>query len=204
MNYGELKTTVASYLHRTDLTNEIPGFIELAESRINTGLKVLENEGYAVLNSTDNPQPLPADYNDMSAVQTQIDRGPRALERVHPARMAQLQRFARDTGGGARWFTVQAKEITVWPFNVSNGVGPEIELEYWTQLAALDADSDTNAILDRWPQLYLYGALYEGYVFTAAPTQAAVALSTFVGELNEININAGSAKWGVAPAIQAG
>lgn len=206
MNLGELKTLIASYLHRTDLTNEIPGFVALAESRINTGLRALENEGYATLSTADNPQDLPDDYNVMTAVSTPSDRGPRALERVNPSRMASLQRFTRGQGGGARWFTVQAQQITVWPFviDADTGLGPDIDLQYWRQLPALVQDTDTNDVLTRWPQLYLYASLYEGYVFTAQPSGGSVALSTFVSELNEINATAQGAKWGAAPAIMAG
>lgn len=206
MNYGELKTLVADYLHRSDLGTQIPGFIDLAESRINTGLRSLENEAYATLQTADNPQALPVDYNDLSAIETPSDRGPRALERVSPSRMATLQRITRSTGGGARWFTIQAKQITVHPFIIdeTTGLGPELDLVYWQQLAALEDDADTNDILDRWPQLYLYAALYEGNVFIQSTTAAQVALSTFVSEINEINANAQGAKWGAAPAIMAG
>ncbi len=209
MNYGELKEAVAAYMHRKDLTDQIPLFIELTESRVNTALRALEIEGYAALSMTANPFPLPDDYNDMSAITSPVDRGPRPLERVNAARMARLQSVSANQGGGPRWFTVQAQELTVWPFVIGTDdqgedVPVEVELEYWRRLPALVNDIDTNDVLDRWPQLYLYGSLYEAYKFTESPDKANPALGIFTSEIGEANANAASAKWGVAPAIIAG
>ena len=42
--YAELKTAVANWLQRTDLTSYIPDFITIAESQIASDLKVREME----------------------------------------------------------------------------------------------------------------------------------------------------------------
>lgn len=42
--YNELKTAVASWLHRTDLTSQIPDFIALGEARINRAFSSRFNE----------------------------------------------------------------------------------------------------------------------------------------------------------------
>ena len=39
-NYSELKTAVANYMLRSDLTSRIPEFIQFAESRIAYGSKI--------------------------------------------------------------------------------------------------------------------------------------------------------------------
>ena len=39
-DYGSLRSTVAAYLHRADLTSNIPDFIAMAEWRIARGLRV--------------------------------------------------------------------------------------------------------------------------------------------------------------------
>ena len=43
-NFTNLKTAIANYLNRDDLTSYIPDFISLAESRINNELRVREME----------------------------------------------------------------------------------------------------------------------------------------------------------------
>lgn len=201
MNYGELQTTIKAYTHRRDLDAVIPTFIELAESRISTALRSLENEELALLSMTSNPFPLPADYAEASAVTAQADRGPRALERVTPTRMARMQSIGANMDGAPRYFTVAAGQITVWPF-VTNPT--ELDITYWTQLAALVLDPDTNAILTRWPQLYLYASLVEAYVYIADTDRRDEALTIFTSEIDFINGTGGGAKWGVAPSVQAG
>lgn len=42
-NYTELKTSIANYLNRNDLTNVIPDFITLTEDRLNRDLRVASN-----------------------------------------------------------------------------------------------------------------------------------------------------------------
>ena len=41
--YSELKTSVANYLNRDDLTSLIPTFIQLTETRLNRELRVRAN-----------------------------------------------------------------------------------------------------------------------------------------------------------------
>jgi len=53
--YTNLKTEIADYLNRSDLTSNIPTFITLAESKINRDLRLREQEqlSYTTLSSTE-------------------------------------------------------------------------------------------------------------------------------------------------------
>lgn len=42
MTYSELKTNIASYLNRSDLTNELDIFIDQTEAELNRKLRVKE------------------------------------------------------------------------------------------------------------------------------------------------------------------
>ena len=44
-NYSDLKTTVANYLARSDLTSVIPDFIQLAEQRLRRELRIRQPQG---------------------------------------------------------------------------------------------------------------------------------------------------------------
>ena len=43
-SYADLKTSIANFLARSDLTAQIPDFIQLAEARINRELETREQE----------------------------------------------------------------------------------------------------------------------------------------------------------------
>ena len=201
MTYTDLLARIASYLHRTDLTDDIPGFVELAESRIYTSLRSLENEAELVVAMTSKSTPLPGDYAEMSHLEVAQARGPKTLQRVPPATFARFERAART--GGAAWFTVQAGSFSVTPFAGDADDPLEATMQYWARLAPL-VDTGANDVLTRWPQLFLYGALVEAYLFIAEPTARDRTLATFTDELTFINEAAQAAKWGSAPAAQAG
>ena len=59
-SYANLKTNIASYLARTDLTEQIPMFISLAEKRLNRDLRLRQmlqqstfslTSGYTILDT---------------------------------------------------------------------------------------------------------------------------------------------------------
>ncbi len=204
MNNAELQARIASYLHRGDLTADIPGFIELAESRINSGLRALENEAVRVVPMTSASTPLPDDYAEMNAIEVAQNRGPRTLERVPPSTFTRHQSQGLRLGGGPRWFTVQAQAFAVTPFSGSPAEPLDATLTYWFQFPPLVNDDDTNVALTRWPQLYLLASLIEAYWFIGQPSASADSLQRFVDEITIINSTAEAAKWGAAPAIHAG
>ena len=68
MTNAELQALVASYMHRTDLTADIPGFIELARTRINRDMRVRENIKEDTETPTTNPRTLPLDFLEMRSI----------------------------------------------------------------------------------------------------------------------------------------
>jgi len=203
MTYAELQDRITRYMHRNDLAGDIPGFIELAESRINDALRSQENEIAATLAMTSSPFALPEDYAELSAISVAATGGPRPLQRLPAEQFARARADTHRTGG-PRFFLVEARALSVAPFLGSVAEPTVLTLTYWGQMAKLVNDADTTPALDRFPQLYLYGALIEAYWFISEFSASSDALQRFVDELAIINTAAMSSKWGSAPAIQAG
>ena len=63
-NYATLKTTIANYLARTDLTDQIPEFIRLAEDRLRRDLRIRPMLKVATASTTagDATVSLPSDF----------------------------------------------------------------------------------------------------------------------------------------------
>ena len=63
-NYTELKTAVANFLARSDLTDRIPEFIALAEARLSRELesRSQEKRANATLTANDEFVALPTDF----------------------------------------------------------------------------------------------------------------------------------------------
>ena len=70
-NFSELKTEIANYVDRSDLTDQIPTFIKLTEARINRSLRVRLMESVKVISlvSGSKRYPVPSDYLQLRTVQ---------------------------------------------------------------------------------------------------------------------------------------
>ena len=70
-NFSELKTEMANYVDRSDLTDQIPTFIKLTEARINRSLRVRLMESVKIISlvSGSKRYPVPSDYLQLRTVQ---------------------------------------------------------------------------------------------------------------------------------------
>ena len=60
--YDELKTAIADFLNRDDLTSTIPTFIDLAEAALNRDLRHWRNENRAIAPVNSRYSALPSDF----------------------------------------------------------------------------------------------------------------------------------------------
>ena len=70
MTYAELQQSVTDYMHRNDLAALIPGFIELARTRINRDLRVRAMLEENTVTPVANPFPVPTDFLEMRDMYT--------------------------------------------------------------------------------------------------------------------------------------
>ena len=63
-SYTTLKSTIADYLARSDLTSQIPDFITLAENRLRRDLRIRQMLKYVTTNTVagDGTVALPSDF----------------------------------------------------------------------------------------------------------------------------------------------
>jgi len=163
-NYGDLKSAVASYLNRSDLTSYIPDFIRLAERRISYG--------------SDQPFPsLPVRVPAMQATATGTTSGSIA----YPTGFLEVIRLACSDGNYS-WDLEYATNATYTSYAnksdrpaVYSFLGNAIKtagtgsasytLDHYAALTALSADGDTNWLITNAPDVYLFGALLESAPF---------------------------------------
>ena len=90
--YSELKTAVANFLARTDLTDQIPNFIQLAEARLSRELETRDQEkrATATLTSGDEFIALPTDMREIREIKLNTSpnvvleyKSPTALDKTY-------------------------------------------------------------------------------------------------------------------------
>ena len=192
MTRAELVTMIVSYSKRADLSAQIiEYFIPLAEARIGRDLKAAENEAALLMQPVASPFDLPDDYGQIRALWSAQSRGPLTLVSLD---LHTINHW-NQSGGDPRVYNIANGQIDVRPY-----AGGDFTLYYFTR-PELASDTATNGILDRWPQLYLYGSLVELNIWAQDAVQRDLALSAYNGEVVTINRDAERAR-GDKPAMR--
>lgn len=159
--YSELKTAVANWLERDDLTNRIPEFISLAEDRIYATLRIREMETSTTLVTVGAQQTNSLPTGFLSARRLYVDGSPDTiLEYRSPVNFWSI--YGSQTTASPTVFTIEGENFVWAPIP---DAAYSIKLLYYKSLDRFSADSDSNSILTKYRGLYLYGALLEAAPF---------------------------------------
>lgn len=156
-NYDGLKATVASYLARTDLTEQIPDFIQLAEIRLRRELRLRQMLTSVTTSTTggDSTVALPSDFlqlRDLFVVTNPV----RSLNFVSPS---VFSRNGRVTESGLPvFYTIIGSEFKFAP---APDTDYTLEMLYYAAPEFLSTQTPSNNFLAVCPDLLLYGALAE-------------------------------------------
>lgn len=179
-NYAELKAAIASWLKRSDLTAQIPDFIRLAEVRLKSLIDVRDFETTVDLSTTPNSPTvsLPGDFKSPIALWVD-DINPREkLDQV----ITQNLPYTNTPGRPLYWaidgdnIRFQSPAYQVYPLKFR-----------YTQLFELSDTNTTNFVLSQYPDVYLFGALYEAADYTFDDNNAAKWQAKFVEAVQRAN-----------------
>ena len=160
--YTELKTSVANYLERSDLTANIPDFITLTENRLNRDLRARVNLVRATTATTASTDfyDLPSDLIELRNITYNTTNDSYALDYVSPE--SGTREYGGLVNGYPRAYTNLGKIIKLYP---TPDAVYEVGINYFRKLVTLSDNNTTNDILAEFPELYLFGSCREGAVF---------------------------------------
>lgn len=150
--FAALRTEIASWLNRTDLTTaQLSQFVTLAESDIRNDLEVRQKELTATGTMVADGFTPPSGY---LAVRTLI------VDDI-PSRYLAPEYFqVKVNSNTPGYYTTAGNEI-----KVSEGNGATYDLRYIGGITALSADGDSNWVLANAPEIYLWCGCKYGSVF---------------------------------------
>ena len=157
LNYSDLKTTVANYLGRSDLTAQIPTFITLAETRLSRQLRLRQMLKVVSTQTTggDGTVGLPTDF--LTVRDFYVDLNPR-----QPLTYLSPSAFTRDArpheSGKPIFYTQRGLEFELAP---KPDTAYSIVLLYYAKPAVLSDSNQSNVFMANCPDALLYGALLE-------------------------------------------
>jgi len=158
--YGTLKTAIAAKMNRTDLTSELPGFVQRSEEHFNRELRHQKNlYRYANFPLTSEYTARPTDLLELSHIELYVN-GYREVVYAEPA----------SAGVGLRG-TIAGTPIALSLVNDSIRLSPPpsgsmtADLFYYRGVTSITTgDAITNWLMDSHSGAYLYRSLMEAAI----------------------------------------
>jgi hypothetical protein len=182
-NYSALKTTIANYLGRTDLTSQIPDFITLAETRLARELRTRQmlKSATSPMTSGDAKVALPTDFLEVRDLY--IQGNPR-MPVTYLAPSAFTRDARADESGLPVYYTVLASEFLFAP--IPDG-SRTLEILYYAKPAVLSDSNASNVFLANYPDALLYGALAEAEPYLINDARVQLWISLYDRAINSIS-----------------
>ena len=152
MNYTTLKSRIEDYLNRDNLTTQIPGFIELAESYLFRELNVQELQvSVAGVTIAGGYGTLPSDFGAVAKITVSHGSWTTNLDYMSPADVPAT------ANPHPQYYSLEKNQILI----SGAGVGQAYTLFYTPKILPLSDTVATNWILDNAYELYLYASCLE-------------------------------------------
>lgn len=182
--YTNLKSAIADWLNRTDLTSQIPDFISLAEAEMKRRLR--RSVTRTSLTIATDATTLPADCAQLRSVYLVSAQPERDVPfRIGTAEMvAERRARAADIAGRPDTGAILAGQLLVAPTPDQTYTA---EIVYYTQLTPLSGSNATNAILTEAPDAYLYGSLAQAEPYLEHDERVTVWKALFDNAIEQLN-----------------
>ena len=161
-DYAQLQTTIASYLARTDLTDQIPEFIRLAQDRLSRDLYIRQVLKVATTKTTaaDSTVELPADFVSMKDLHIS------STDPIQTVIFQSTSNFFRNTrattNGLPTFYTLLGSEFQFAPIPDTDYT---LKMVYYHKPPYLSDTVSSNLWLATTPDLLLYASLGEAEPF---------------------------------------
>jgi hypothetical protein len=183
-SYSSLKTTIASYLARSDLTSVIPDFIRLAEFRLQRELRIRQMLTVAQASTTGGVSTvgIPSDFLEMRDIHV-VANPVRTLSYEAPN---SFYRNTRSTESGVpNSYTVLAADMQFAPIPDSTYV---LQMLYYAKPPVLSDTNASNVFLINTPDALLYGALGEAEPYLMNDARLQVWAALYDRAINSISV----------------
>lgn len=187
-SYDNLVKTISKRIERgTSLDTEINDFIELAEiemlSNPTESLKISEAEkiSTAVTSATTRYLALPTGFQKSRDFDITLSGGEFDLEFRTPEQLVK-----RSGTGTPLFFTIQGTELA---FDIIPDEAYTVTFNYFAKFAPLTVLNQTNIILDKYPNIYLFGALGQAFLRSQDTEQYIIYTDRFVVAIESANLS---------------
>lgn len=180
--YTELKSAIADWLNRSDLTSVIPTFISLSEASMERVLRTRNMLTRATASIDTQYSAFPADFLEVRSVK---------LTSVAPIQPMEFQTMeamdnldAKDSAPGKPiYYSVVGNQLRVHP---TPNATYTAELAYYAKLDKLSDSVSSNWLLTQSPDAYLYGALLQAAPYLKDDERVSIWTTLYAASIQAI------------------
>jgi hypothetical protein len=188
--FSELKTAIATWVVRSDLTSRIGDFVALTEAEIRKDVRCQAMEELASGTLSGNTLDFPTGF--IWAKRFKVDRY--IHEYVTPADFSDLD----EQDSTSPRFTIIGQKLYVLDYSASK----TYSLIYLKAFTALSADADTNWLLTNHPDVYLWGGCKQVALALKDDAEAARCDGLYRAAVARVNRSESMAAAGGSPLTQ--
>lgn len=192
--YANLKTAVADWLNRQDLTSQIADYITLAEAHMNRELDCREMYARQTLTISGEFLSLPCDFAGVRSFRLNTNPVQR-LEYVKPDAMDDIYDAAAISPGLPIYYTIDGDKFC---FSRVPDSAYQARLRYRRRLCALSDATSCNWVLEKHPDAYLYGALLQAAPFLMDDDRLRTWGVLYKSTIDEINADDAKQNYGAS------
>jgi hypothetical protein len=175
--YSALKTEIADFAERNDLTSVVDTFIDLCEAEMQRELKLLDFETTGTVTVTSGSGTLPTGFSSARALSWDGDND-RVLRYVTPDR---LNRVNSGNPSLVHYYTITGDQI-----KFADDASGTLNMTYMAKFTPLSDSNTSNSILLNHPAAYLYGSLKHLSVYLKDAEGGTAYQTLFADEIAKI------------------
>ena len=192
MTYGELKTNIANFLNRSDLTGQLDFFIDATEAEFNRRLRTKDMIKRATATADAQYMSLPTDW--LEAINVEITSNDfRPLFQQSIESLDVYRKANNNITGQPIYYAIVDNTLELAP---TPDTSYTLQLTYYGTLDALSDSNTTNFISTDHPDAYLYGALKHASIYLMEDERVPLFTAQFEKALEEIRLEQEKAEFG--------
>jgi len=192
MTYAELKTAIANYLNRSDLTSDLDTFIDNVEAELNRRLRTKDMIKRATATADSQYLTVPTDWIEAINVEiTSNDFSPLFQQSIESLDV--YRKSNNNSTGQPVYFAMVDDSIELAPTPDGEYT---LQLTYYAKISALSDTNTSNFVSVSHPDVYLYGALKHASIFLMEDERIPMFTQQFEKALEEMRLEQEKAAFG--------
>ena len=183
MTYAELKTQIAEYLNRSDLTNQLDTFIKNTEAEVNRKLRHKDMVKRVIANADNQYLQLPGDWLGAINVDLQGTNPSVSLKQLSLESMDDYRTANDDPTGQPVYFAIDGDTMELAP---TPSGSYNLQLVYYAEIPPLGPTNTENFLSRTAPDVYLYGALKHASIYLMEDERLPVFAGYFEKAMEEL------------------